>query len=1102
MTKPKTPKTKAKPAAPVKRARRAPKAATAPCVVGIGASAGGFEALRDFFKAMPADSGLIFVIIQHLDPTHQSMASDVLGKWTTMPVTEAKQGEAVNPNHVYTIPPNKYLAIKGSKLLLTTPQEQRGQRLPIDYFFDSLGKDQQARAIGIILSGTGSDGSLGLKSIELNGGIVLAQDPDSAAFSGMPLSALATGVVRYAVAVAQMPAILLEYARHPYPAGTAAPTANSKNESSALVTMLDLIRKRSNFSFSGYKHSTLLRRIHRRMNLLHTQRLADYVNLLQKQPQELDALFKDLLINVTDFYRDPEAWDVLATEVIQPLVRAKSNEEAIRVWVPACSTGEEAYSVAMLILDEVKVQKKHCPVMIFATDINDAALRIARIGSYPSGIAKHVPAKLLRHYFYDSADEHLYRVGPELRGALIFSVHNLIADPPFSQLDLITCRNVLIYLQPDIQKKILALFHFALRPGGYLFLGSAETMGGLEEYFQALSKKWRIFRLSGESKPKRLDLPLTPTDLSALHPPPMPAPAAKAAVSRLTQAAQLAQQVLLDQFAPASVLVNSHDEVLYFYGPTERYLMQPRGAPTQDLLSRVREGLRSRVRAALREATQNNMPVIVADARAKRNGGFVPVKFTVIPMPPAPGLGRQFLVVFEDQMQAENIAPPKEGESKLVRQLEEELRVTKDDLQGAIDRMEDSNEEVVSVNEELRSLNEELESSKEELQSLNEELSTVNQQLQSKVQELESTNSDLKNLLASSDIATLCLDRQLHIKWLTPGMQNIFKLLASDIGRPISAFSEALSGDGLVSDAKAVLKKLAPVEREVKLHSGRWYLRRTLPYRTADDHIGGVTITFADITESKRNAENLEQRVLERTAQLRALTVELSLAEERERRALAQDLHDDLGQVLAAAKIKLSSLSKLEHVAELKKRLADIAQLLDHAHASIRSLTFQLSPPVLFELGLVPALEWLADEMRRLYDLQVQVLDDGAKKPLDTSVSTILFRAVRELLINVAKHAKVGGAKLTIQRQGKQIVLQVMDEGIGLNQAGRAKPIRKSLESTPRGFGLLSVKERLDYIGGEMRIESVPGDGTLVTLIAPLAVGADQAVKKKPSGKK
>lgn len=1081
-----------------KPVRTAKKAKATPCVVGIGASAGGFEALRAFFKVMPADSGLAFVVIQHLDPTHESMASDVIGKWTKMPVVEATQGALLEADHVYTIPPNKYLTVKNGALQLIAPTARRGQRLPIDCFFDSLGADQNERAIGIVLSGTGSDGSLGLKSIERNGGIVLVQEPESAGFTGMPLSALATGLINYVLPVERMPKVLQAYAQHPYPAGLAPRAVADGRERNVLAAILDVVRARCNFSFSGYKRATLLRRIHRRMGLLHAERLSDYLALLKRQPEEVDALFKDLLINVTDFYRDPEAWKTLAVEVIRPMVRIKRQDEAIRVWVPACSTGEEAYSVAMLILDELREQKKHCPVMIFATDINEAALNIARGGSYPSGIVSHIPSAQLHRYFVEGANDRLYKVGQELRGALIFSAHNLVSDPPFSQLDLISCRNVLIYLEPEVQSKVLTLFRFALRPGGHLFLGSAETLGDMKEQFEAISKKWRIFRHISSARPARLDIPVVDV---VSHEPLAPPPPLKAPISRLTQAAQLAQQMLLDQFAPASVLVNGDNQVLYYYGPTSRFLVQPRGAPTHDVLSQVRDGLRSRLRAALQEAQQRLDVVVVADARAKREGAFQPVKFTVVPLPPNADSGQLYMIVFED------IASPAavvsgDGEGKLVRQLEDELRVTKDDLHGALERMEASNEElkisneeVVSVNEELRSLNEELESSKEELQSLNEELSTVNQQLQAKVLELEGANSDMSNLLASSDIATLCLDRKLRIKWLTPGMQNVFNLIASDIGRPISDFSEALSGDGLIADAKSVLRKLAPLDREIRLGNGHWYIRRILPYRTEDDHIAGVTITFSDITESKRNSETLEKRVLERTAQLRALTVEVSLAEERERRALAQDLHDDLGQILAAAKIKLSTLSKLEHVADLKRRCEEVGLLLDRAHTSVRSLTFQLSPPVLFELGLIPAIEWLADEMRRTYELKVKVIDDGVKKPLDMSVSTILFRAVRELLINVAKHAKVSEAKVSIERVRKLIVIHVLDEGVGLKHPRHDE--RGGPTSQPLGYGLMSVRERLSYIGGDMHMESIPGDGTLVTLAAPLA-----ATTRKPGGRK
>lgn len=1108
MATPKRPKTTA--AASGKRKatrtqRHLPTSAKTPCIVGIGASAGGFEAMHSFFHAMPAQSGLAFVVIQHLDPTRESRVSDIVGKWTTMPVSEATQGERVEPNHVYMIPPNKYLAIHNSTFRLSTPKQPRGLRLPIDHFFDSLGRDQKERAVGIILSGTGSDGSLGLKSIELNGGIVLAQDPDSATFNGMPLSAISTGAVKSVLAVEKMPAVVLDYARHPYAAGTADQLVKETGNASSFNTILDLIRLHFRFNFSGYKHATLLRRIHRRMGLHHVTTLDDYAVLLRKQSVELDALFKDMFITVTDFFRDPAAWKILESEVIAPMVRDRANGEPIRVWVPACSTGEEAYSIAMLILDVLKTQKKHCPLLVFATDINEAALRIARLGIYPSGIATHVPSAFLPRFFTPNAENQQYQVSQELRTALVFGRQNLISDPPFSQLDLITCRNVLIYLEPEIQKKLIQLFDFALRPGGYLFLGSAETIGSLTNRLTPLSKKWRIFRQLDPTRAKPPDFPIMApthvTTLATLVP--------KAIGTPLSYVATLSQRLLLDKFAPAAVLVNSKYETLYFCGPTDRFMTQPRGTPTQNVLTLVRDGLRSHLLSALHEVEVSNKTVVVADAHIKLGSEYQLVKLSVIPAVEEQVLGQTYLVVFEDLPQPAIRFDERDEQTKVVRQLEEELRVTREDLFRAIERKDTSaeelkisNEEVISVNEELRSFNEELESSKEELQSLNEELSTVNQQLQSKVLELENANNDLKNLLSSSDIASLCLDRQLHIKWFTPGIQPLFKLIPTDIGRSISDFAEVLSGDGFISDVKAVLKKHDRVSKELQLPNGSWYLRRVLPYRNEHDAITGTTITFADISEIKHNteallasqqltAQTLEQRVQERTEQLRALSVEITLAEDRERRALARDLHDDLGQVLTVAKIKIAALEKLEKVADLKQRVAEINGILDKAHTAVRSLTFQLSPPILHELGLIAALEWLGEEMHRLYGLAVTINDDGKPKPMTMPVSTILFRAVRELLINVAKHAEVVDARVLTKRLGNQILIQVEDAGIGFHP--HHKP--KSAKDIAAGFGLLSVRERLSYIGGEMRTESVPGDGTIITLLAPLTV--ETRVKEK-----
>ncbi len=567
----------------------------------------------------------------------------------------------------------------------------------------------------------------------------------------------------------------------------------------------------------------------------------------------------------------------------------------------------------------------------------------------------------------------------------------------------------------------------------------------------------------------------------------------------LAHASDLAQQLLLDRFVPASVMVNSKHEILYFCGPTERFLMRPRGAPTHDLFAQARNGLRSGLRAALTAALNSGETVVATDARIKRGDTFEPVKLTVTPVKDSAELGKLLLVVFEDIPRIEPATGDQSVESTLMRQMEEELHATRCDLQRAIGRLEISNEElrvsnaeVVSVNEELQSVNEELESSKEELQLLNEELYTVNQQLESKVFELEAANDDLNNLLASSDIATLCLNTEMRIKWFTPALQKVFKLMPSDLGRPITDFSEALSGTSLVDEASTVLKTLAPTHSELPSPQGRWYFRRMLPYRTDDNHVVGVVIAYTDITESKRAAETalqvkqqmaeaLELRVLERTAQLRTLTMALSVTEERERRTLAQDLHDDLGQVLALASIKLAVARKANRSATIKELLGKIDALLNQANQSVRSLAFQLCPPVLYELGLVAGLEWLSEEMRSRYNLEVALEDDGQSKPLDTAVCTILFRAVRELLINVAKHAEVQSASIAAKLCDEHIEIAVTDGGIGFDaETTRAKP---------SGFGILSIRERLFYIGGNSRVESAPGRGTRVLLTAPLAPG-------------
>ena len=1080
---------------PKRKPKRAAKASTranaivtpAPCIVGIGASAGGFEAIRKFFHAMPSDSGVAFVIVQHLDPSHVSLAAEIYGKFTSMPVSEARNGEVIEANHVYTSPSDKDMEVLKGHLVLSPRKGRDHLHLPIDHFFRSLGDDCGVRAIGVVLSGTGSDGTQGLKAIAANGGVVLAQEPTTAQFDGMPRSAIAAGIANYVLAVENMPQVISGYARHPYVASAAEPAA-SEADSKETESLIKIIHARRGYDFSGYKRNTLLRRILRRMGLRGILVQADYVEMLKNNTDEVDALFRDLLIGVTEFFRDPEAWKALETDVITPLVAAKGRDEPIRIWIPGCSTGEEAYTMAMVVLDRVRRARKTCPVQIFATDTNNEALDVGRAGRYPVGISSHIPLARLRRYFVAGAAQQNYTVNEELRAAVVFGSQNLFSDPPFGRVDLISCRNVLIYLEPEVQKRVLNVFHFALRPDAYLFLGSAESNGGRDDLFKPISKKWRIFQREGATRieslaliPKLAESRTGITPIAARPAPP------------LSHSAAIAQRLILDRFAPASVLVNANHEALYYCGPTEEFLSRPRGAPTQDLLVMVREGLRARLRAALKEAASNEATVVASGARMKHAGGFVPVEITVTPSKTVE-LGHSFLVVFRVDQKPILIPSDKSADRALVLHLEEELQVTRDDLQGTIERFETanenlriSNEEVVSTNEELRSLNEELESSKEELQSLNEELTTVNQQLETKMRELEVSNSDLQNLLVSSDIATICLDNNLRIKWFAPATQRLFNFIATDIGRPAGDMVSALGDAGLVLAVRSVLGASPVSDKEFQVENGRWYMRRILPYKSDDKQITGVIVTYTDITDSylALQAANATRKDLsesmERTDKLRVLSAALATAEERERRTLAQDLHDDLGQMLAVVALKAATLQKQTLSAPLRHVVDDLAKAVDQANRKLRTMALQLNPPMLDQLGFVPALEWLVDEMNRIYKLKVDIDDDGTPKPMDPAVSATVFRAVRELLINVAKHARVTHAAVIAKRgEGNTLLVTVNDAGAGFS-ADAIGPA-----SASGGFGLLSVRERLGYLGGEMTIQSTPGDGTSVVLKVPL----------------
>ncbi|MEZ5650883.1 MAG: chemotaxis protein CheB [Burkholderiaceae bacterium] len=854
-------------------------------IVGIGASAGGLDAFKQFFAAAPVDSGMAFVLVQHLDPTHDSLMADLLAKCTSMPVRQAEEGARVEPDHVYMIPPNRSMTIKSGVLHLSEPAERRGMRMAIDTFLRSLADDQGEWAVGIVLSGTGSDGTAGLRSIKANGGLTLAQDPASAAYDGMPSSAISAGVVDVVRGVELLPSALARYAGRP---GRSRLRTERRQESDGradqadaqLMSLLALLRTRQGLDFRQYKEATLLRRIERRMRLNHLDTLAAYIELLRDQPDELRRLSGDLLIGVTAFFRDAGAFEALEQEVIAPLVSRAWGPDPIRVWVAGCATGEEAYSIAMLFSEQMARQEKNVPVQIFASDIDTDALEVARIGIYPAGSAADLsPLRLEQHFDPYGPEGDRIRVKQGLREMIVFARQNLAADPPYSKVDLISCRNLLIYLQQALQERLIALFHFALRKNGRLLLGGSEGIGRHGMLFDSVGDKaLRLFRRLDGPSAARADL-MFPTAYS------VNARAGSggepAGAGRRHRPAETAMRWVLEVFAPAVVVVDRKAQIQFQCGPVGRFLDHPFGEPTANLIEMAHEGLKTRLRSAIQRSAERNEIVEVPRVRMRNEGRYESVRICVRPLGGAQDAGDAwFMVSFEEPQALAASDEPGDparavlDESSLVRQLEEELKSTKEDLQSTIEEMETSNEElkasneeVMSINEELQSTNEELETSKEELQSLNEELSTVNSQLQAKVQELEAAGNDISNLLVSADVATLFLDLDLQIKRYTPAVARLFHLRSGDVGRPLEELSATPMDPHLLEDARKVLATLVPIEAEVGADDDHWYIRRVLPYRTNDDRINGVVITYSDVTLVRRN----EQLAGERLAKLEAV---------------------------------------------------------------------------------------------------------------------------------------------------------------------------------------------------------------------------------------
>ncbi len=888
-------------------------------IVGIGASAGGLEAFSELLRALPTDTGMAFVLVQHLSPSHASQLADILSRTTTMPVTEVEDEPRVQPNHVYVIPPNRDMIILHGSLRLFPRKDTRGQHRPIDSFLRSLADDQGHRAVGVILSGTATDGTFGLQDIKAAGGITFAQD-STAQNDSMPRSAVAAGCVDFVLPPAGIAREIERIARHPYVAASTSRTATDPPEKSDFTEILHILRAATGVDFTQYKTSTLGRRISRRIVLSKTDGPQSYARFLRNNQVELEALQQDILISVTSFFRDPETFETLREKVFPKLFADRAKNQPLRVWVLGCSTGEEAYSLAMALTEFSDSQGGDIPIQVFATDLNTASIEKARIGTYAKEIARDVSPDRLRRFFIKADGQ--YRVNKLIRGMCVFARHNVLSDPPFSQIDLLSCRNLLIYLGPALQQRVVPLLHYALKPSGFLMLGNSETIGSYRNLFEVEDPKHKIFF----KKPGtyRLTFGLAAADQPARLQGKNARPAPEA-----SEMLKEADRILLARHVPPSVLIGANLDILQFRGDTGLFLTPPSGRASFNILKMAREGLPVPLRSAISRAKKTQTAVREDKLRVRSNGGFREVGLEVVPVQEG-----GFLVVFDE---ATKMAKVKERESRpkpapaaedetLLQQNERlvlELAAVHEYLQSVIDQQEaaneelqSANEEVQSANEELQSINEELETSKEELQSSNEELTTVNDELQNRNGELNVLNNDLINLLGSVQTAIVMLGPDLRVRRFTPMAEKLFNLIPADIGRSIAQIKLNVQTPDLEPQLLEVLETATTSEREVQDHDARWYSLRFRPYRTVENTIDGVVIMLVDVDKIKRAREYAEniiatirESLLVLDGNLRVLRASRSYYETF--KVAAQETEGRLLQDLGSGQLNISELRRL-----------------------------------------------------------------------------------------------------------------------------------------------------------------------------------------------
>ena len=861
------------------------KSAPPTLLVGVGASAGGLQAIEQMFKSMPVDTGMTFVIVQHLSPDFKSLMDELLSRWTAIPIKRVEDRMEVEPNRIYLIPPKKLMIISQGQLLLTDKDPHEALTLPIDHFFRSLAQEVGNRAVGVVLSGTGSDGSRGIVDVHESGGLVIGQRVDTAKFDGMPLSAKKTGVCDLMLTPEAIPHALVEYLKNPQPAVVVESFQNVSVEEGGLAKLFELLRGEFGTDFSHYKLNTIVRRTERRMVAKRVSHIDEYAHLLATDKEELQALYSDLLIGVTRFFRDEEAFEALADLAIEEIVAKAEQRSDIRIWVAGCSTGEEAYTVAILFKEELERVNKQANLKFFATDIDQRALEIAGSGLYPVDSFDGMPDHLKEKYFTLSSDG--YQAKPELRSSIVFAQHNILTDAPFTKLDLITCRNLLIYFQPTAQKKTLSLFHFGLKTNGILMMGSSGSPGELSDEFSAVSSQWKIYRKRRDIRlPADVRIPVAPhargVRASGL-------PTLQTQGNGSTGSSLVATyDTILEEFMPPSVLVDEEGQILHTFAGAGRFLTNNDGRFSSNILDRVVEDLRIAITTAMRQASVENKRVSYANIKLTFEDGIgIFCTLNVFAIKDPVHRFQTYLIQIEE---AENSGDLVELEVPLdankipaerMHALESELKYTKESLQSTIEELETSNEELQATNEELVASNEELQSTNEELHSVNEELYTVNSEYQNKISELSVVTRDMDNLLQCTEVHTIFLDRELRIRKFTPNVASKFNFLAQDIGRRISEFTHNIVCPSMVPYIESVIESGISIEEEVQDREGRWFLMRILPYHEQQERdrggpeLFGALLTLVDVSKLREVASALEGTLKQRDEFLAMLSHEL-----------------------------------------------------------------------------------------------------------------------------------------------------------------------------------------------------------------------------------